>query len=150
MNEELNFSWVIPDKLAGSMGPVLTEELVFLKSNGVRAIVRMEQDTISGEGAGLVDLAEYVPDFNAPTLGQTERILAFIRGQIDSGAPVVVSCKAGVGRIGTVPACYLVHGGESATDAIQRVRSLRPGSIQSPIQLEFVYRYEQRLRNKPS
>ena len=150
MNEELNFSWVIPDKLAGSMGPVLAEELLFLKSNGVQAIVRLEQDTISGEGAGLVDMAEYVPDFNAPTMDQTDRILAFIQAQIDGGAPVVVSCKAGVGRTGTVLACYLVRIGETATDAVQRVRSLRPNSMESPVQLEFVYRYEQRLRNTPS
>ena len=143
----MNFSWMIPNKLVGSMGPVLEQELQYLRSKGVRAIARLEQDTISGEGTRLVDMAEYVPDFGAPTMDQTDRILAFIQGQIDDGAPVVVSCKAGVGRTGTVLACHLVHGGERATDAIQRVRSLRPSSMESAVQMEFMYRYEQRLRN---
>ena len=62
----MNFSWVIPDKLAGCMGPVLREELLYLKGKGVRTIVRLEERTISGEAAGLVDMAEYVPVFCHP------------------------------------------------------------------------------------
>ena len=142
----MNFSWVIPDKLAGSMGPVLMEELLYLKGKGVRAIVRLEQETISGEGAGLIDMAEYVPDFQGPAPSQIDRIIAFIHQQIDNDVPVVVSCKAGQGRTGTVLACYLVHTGYGAKDAIERVRSLRSGSIQSPHQQDFVYRYEERLK----
>ena len=133
-------------KLAGCMGPVLREELLYLKGKGVRTIVRLEEHTVSGEAAGLVDMAEYVPDFEPPTTGQIGRIVAFIHEQMENDAPVAVSCKAGLGRTGTVLACYLVHTGYRAEDALDRVRRVRPGSAESPQQQEFVYMYEERLR----
>ena len=106
----------------------------------------MERRTISGEGAGLVDLAEYVPDTQPPTMPQIDRIVAFIDRQIEDRRAVVVSCMAGIGRTGTVLACYLMHTGYAAKDALEMVRRLRPGSVESPPQEEFVYAYEQRLR----
>ena len=144
----MNFSWVIPGKLAGSMGPVYEEELVYLKDKGVGAIVRMEQRTISGDGVGMVDMGEYVPDMYPPTFPQIDRIIDFIQYQIANDVPVAVSCKAGVGRTGTVLACYLVYTEEyNAGDAIEHLRTLRPGSIESPFQRDFVYRYEERLKS---
>ena len=47
----------------------------------------------------------------------------------------------GVGRTGTVLACYLVHRGATAVDAINRVRELRPGSVQTPEQEAAVLQY---------
>ena len=146
----MNFSWIIPDQLAGSMGPVLPEDLSYLENKGIKAIVRLEPRTISGEELGLVDMAEYVPDFQAPTVSQIDRIIAFVRHHIGNDAPVAVCCKAGLGRTGTVLACYLVHTGYTARDAIERVRSLRPGSVESPFQQEFVYRYEDRQKKGSS
>jgi len=145
----MNFSWVIPHELAGSMGPLHQEELLYLKEKGIGAIVRLEQRTISGEGAGLVDMAEYVPDSQAPTVGQIDRIIAFIGEQIGNDVPVVVCCRAGMGRTGTILACYLVHTGHGAREALDRMRSLRPGSVESPSQQDFVYSYEERLREAP-
>ena len=128
------------------MGPVHLEELLYLKDKGIGAIVRMERQTISGEDAGLLDMAEFVPDGSPPTEGQIDRIVAFIDQEIQRGTPVVVSCRAGIGRTGTVLACYLVHMGHGATDAVKRLKGLRPGSIESPLQLAFVYSYEKRLK----
>ena len=144
----MNFSWVIQGKLAGSMGPVHEEELLYLKERGIGAIVRLERRTISGEGAGLADMGEPVPDSYPPTMSQIDRIIDFINDQVRKDAPVAVSCRAGIGRTGTVLACYLVHTGYSARDALERVRTLRPGSVESPEQLDFVYRYEERLKSQ--
>ena len=144
----MNFSWVIPDKLAGSMGPVHEEELVYLKDQGIGAIVRMEPRTISGDGVGMADLGEYVPDMHPPTFPQVDRMIDFIQNQIANEVPVAVSCRAGMGRTGTVLACYLVYiGCNNARDAIEHLRTLRPGSLESPSQQDFVYRYEERLKS---
>ena len=147
--EYLNFSWVIHGSLAGAQGPVQNRELVFLKLRDVRAIVRMDSQTISGESAELVDFFEPVPDFTAPSLDQIERIVGFISQQIETWErPVVVTCRAGLGRTGTVLACYLVHEGYSADKAINLVRELRPNSIETGKQEDAVHQYAESLRSK--
>jgi atypical dual specificity phosphatase len=142
----MNFSWIIDGKLAGSMGPVNRQQLLHLKDQGVGAVIRMEHRTVSAEEVGLVDMAELVADFAPPTLDQIDRMIAFIDSQIAASTPVAVSCQAGVGRTGTVLACYLVHTGYDADDAIAEVRRLRPRSVEAPGQVEAVYQYQERLR----
>ena len=140
----MNFGWVLKDELAGSQGPVGIRDLSFLYSRGVRAVIRMEERTIaanSGNVVDLVDMFEPVPDFTPPELEQIGRMIEFIDQQVKDEKPVVVSCYAGIGRTGTVLACYLVHRGDNPTDAINRVRQLRPGSIQTTEQEVVVHRY---------
>ena len=140
----MNFGWVLKDELAGSQGPASIRDLFFLHSQGVRAVIRMEERTIaadSGNMADLVDMFEPVPDFTPPKLEQIQRMIEFIDQQTREQKPVVVSCYAGIGRTGTVLACYLVHRGEEPAEAITRVRQLRPGSIQTPEQEAAVHQY---------
>ena len=115
---------------------------MFLKLRDIAAVIRMEEDTISAEALELADLYEPVPDFTAPQIDQIDRMCQFIDQQIESwDHPVVVTCKAGLGRTGTVLACYLVYVGYTAENAIDFVRSQRPGSIESREQEEAVNRY---------
>ena len=140
----MNFSWIIPKKLAGCGGPTRKEDLLELKALGVGATVRMEGRTISADGFGLVDIAEYVPDGSPPTPSQIDRLMAFVDHQLEQGVPVAISCKVGIGRTGTVLACYLVHTGFTSEEAIAEVRQLRPGSIESPPQELAVHLYGER------
>ena len=140
----MNFGWVLENELAGSQGPFSPLDLQFLHGQGVRAVIRMEEETIaadSGDIANLVDMFEPVPDFTAPKLDQIHRMVEFIDQQTREQKPVAVSCYAGIGRTGTVLACYLVHRGEEPAEAIIRVRKLRPGSIQTPQQEAAVHQY---------
>ena len=110
-------------------------------------MIRMEERTIPSDGGGMVDIVdmfEPVPDFTPPTQEQIDRMLAFIDEQNDAGRPVAVSCYAGIGRTGTVLACYLVTKGAWPGDAIAEVRQQRPGSIQTPEQEAAVYEYAER------
>ena len=146
----MNFGWVLKDELAGSQGPASVQDLFFLYSQGVRAVIRMEERTIaadSGNMVDLVDMFEPVPDFTPPGLEQTQRMIDFIDQQTAEQKPVVVSCYAGIGRTGTVLACYLVHRGEEPAEAINRVRQLRPSSIQTPEQEAAVYQYADWAQN---
>ena len=59
---------------------------------------------------------------------------------------VAVHCLAGRGRTGTVLAAYFVHRGLSAREAIQKVRDLRPGSIEVPEQEDAIRAFERSRR----
>ena len=147
--EYLNFSWILPGSLAGSQGPTRRRDLLFLKLKDIRAIIRMEEQTITGETVELVDLYEPVPDSTPPTLDQLERMVLFIQEQIEKWErPVVVTCYAGLGRTGTVLACYLVYSGYTPRAAIDLVRELRPRSIQTVEQEDSVRRFSELLKSQ--
>jgi atypical dual specificity phosphatase len=61
----------------------------------------------------------------------------------------MVHCAAGMGRAGTILACYLVkYQKYSANDAIKKIRKERPGSIQSEMQELAITFYEKHVGNQ--
>jgi atypical dual specificity phosphatase len=143
----MNFSWVLEGSLAGAQGPTNTRDITFLKLNDILAVVRMEENTISTEPWQLLDMYEPVPDFMAPTIDQIDRMVNFVEEQIDTWErPVVVTCAAGIGRTGTILACFFVKVGYQPQEAIDYVRQQRPGSIQSRDQEDAVHQYAKYLK----
>jgi ADP-ribosyl-[dinitrogen reductase] hydrolase len=51
--------------------------------------------------------------------------------ELGQGGRVFIHCYAGLGRTGTVASLILMHYGMSARDAIQAVRAVPPGSIET-------------------
>ena len=138
---KLNFSWVIDGKLAGHEAPLSKQDLVWLKQQGVLALVRLIEKNKAEVSAsqigklGMWDLHEPVPDFDIPKPDQIDRIIQFIDMAISAKSPVGVSCEFGLGRTGTILACYLVKQGLDAIAAIDEVRKKRPGSIETEEQV---------------
>jgi len=54
---------------------------------------------------------------------------------------MAIHCAAGLGRTGVVLACYFIDKGLSATNAIARVRRLRPGSIETAEQEDAIVEF---------
>lgn len=61
-----------------------------------------------------------------------------LRQALHRGERVFVHCRGGLGRAGMVSARLLVELGESAADAIRRVREARPGAIETRAQEAWV------------
>lgn len=63
-----------------------------------------------------------------------------LRGRLRAGFDIVVHCKGGLGRAGMIAARLLVELGVAATEAIARVRAVRPGAIETAAQEAHVRR----------
>jgi atypical dual specificity phosphatase len=149
----LNFSWIVEDRLAGSSGPRSIGDLVSLRKQGIEALVRLvEPDeawlTVKEiNDVGLEDCDEPVRDFTAPTQAQIDKIITYIDSHLERGVPVGVSCNAGIGRTGVILACYLVHKGFTAKDAIELVREKRGRMPEIPEQTVAIEEYWLRIRS---
>jgi atypical dual specificity phosphatase len=140
------FSFIVPERLAGMGAPRDPDAAVdWLQQQGVRNIVSLthpvfDPDRLNAAGFGYLHLP--VEDFTAPELDQIERFVQFVDEAPARGA-TVVHCTAGMGRTGTMLACYLVHQGYDPDRAIAEVRALRPGSIETSEQSAIIHRYAQ-------
>ncbi|MEJ8827112.1 protein-tyrosine phosphatase family protein [Variovorax humicola] len=67
--------------------------------------------------------------------------VAHVRQTIAAGQRVLVHCRGGLGRAGTVAACLLVEHGVTPTQAIERIRLVRPHAIETPAQARYVLNY---------
>jgi len=149
-----NFSFVIEGRLAGMARPgrsrPLQEDLIFLKAQGIGAIVSVTERALDEEivrSFGLQYLHLQVQDYCAPTIQQIEEFLDFLEAAEGTGA-VAVHCFAGQGRTGTMLACALVAQKMSAEEAIRIVRSKRRPSIDTLVQEQAIFDFAA-MRRRP-
>lgn len=66
------------------------------------------------------------------------KVIASVIEKARQGSNVVIHCKGGLGRAGTIGACVLVASGDSPAAAMSNVREARAGAIESREQEAFI------------
>ena len=156
-----NFTWLVPGEIAGMGQPGgyayhplggqerLARDLDLLRREGIRAVVSLTEQPLAEpvlQARDMTYLHLPVADMQPPTLEEALRFVEFSRAAVRAGRPVVVHCRAGMGRTGTMLACYLVEQGMDAARALTRLRRLRPGSVETVGQEGTVRDYADHLK----
>jgi protein-tyrosine phosphatase len=166
--------WIEEGKIAGRRYPT-TEELQYLYDIGFRILVSLEQRLDFSEAEAMGWEVHYfdIEDFTSPTIEQVEAFNRIVEasGIVDGGdddarerggadtstnaedhkansdpKPILVHCRGGYGRTGTMLAAHLIkHRGMSANEAIDFVRVRRPGAVEVKGQVEILAEYEQHV-----
>jgi atypical dual specificity phosphatase len=140
--------WLLPDAVAACVYPDVERGLPGVACLGITVLVNLHErphDTAALARHGLRQVHLPVRDFTPPAPEQIEAGIEAIEAAVAAGQRVAVHCAAGLGRTGTLLACYLVRQGMDPDAAIARIRALRPGSVETPEQVAAVHAYARRL-----
>ncbi|KAL4150633.1 hypothetical protein PRNP1_010034 [Phytophthora ramorum] len=165
------FRWIVPFHLAAMSTPRNQEDIRCLcYSLHVRHVVTLteEEPLPAAWFDGLPNIKNTflpVANYHSPSIPQIDMFMRLWCIGSPAKAPVLVHCGGGKGRAGTMIACYLVAFGfhpspaellqndgvakseswfqpaMTASEAIQALRAMRPGSIETKEQEEAVSTY---------
>ena len=147
MNSDYPVKW-ITENLAGGYAPRSDEDLDGIRNAGIDAIVNL-----CAECYDLHDIERnrgfevyYLPvaDEQAPTLDQLEQVVRWMGNAIASGRKILVHCRFGIGRTGTVLTAYLLSRGMDMHRALKALRHTPAAPATEP-QRDVLEAYAERL-----
>lgn len=140
-NSHISKLWnVLPNKLYGMPAPE-EKDLKNLSDKGVKSIVCLLEDNSNIEAYntnGFESLWLPVPDNEAPTFEQVEKLVEFIDAQNEKNNPVAIHCQGGKGRTGTLIASYLISKGDTFEEAMNKIDKKQPNAIKKDFQINFL------------
>ncbi|XP_032248744.1 dual specificity protein phosphatase CDC14B isoform X1 [Phoca vitulina] len=145
-NGDLN--WIIPDRFIAFCGPHSRTRLEsgyhqhspeayipYFKNHNVTTVIRLNKrmyDAKRFTNAGFDHYDLFFADGSTPTDAIVKEFLDICE---NAEGAIAVHCKAGLGRTGTLIACYIMkHYRMTAAETIAWVRICRPGSVIGPQQ----------------
>lgn len=146
-----NFSWVREDVIAGSAGPVIGKQFDYLLDKGIEVIINLAD--IKYEVSQDLKDKFYVynisiTDFSIPTDLKVMEFWSICKKHMEANNPIVVHCYAGCGRTGTMLAIWilLTQQVKTGVEAIHLIRRLRPCSIETEEQVQFIKEIGQNIQ----
>jgi atypical dual specificity phosphatase len=140
-------TWLEGEQVLACAYPRHESALKWLAQRGISVLVNLHErahDPSLLASHGFTEVHLPVRDFTPPSPEQLEQGVEAIVQGLAAGKRVAVHCGAGLGRTGTLLACYLVHKGLQAEEAIGQIRAARPGSVETPSQEAAVRAYMER------
>ncbi len=143
-----HFTWILENRLASMPFPLTEDAYVVLQQIGIKVIINLTEyldDTplLSAFSVYHIQIASFKEwGHKPPTFQQMQQAVSIIQTSLKSNQPILVHCVHGLGRTGTIIAGYLTTCGFTAQGAIDHVRKLRPGSIETEEQEAIIFEYE--------
>jgi len=146
--ENGDFNWVVPNKFLAFSGPHNKSKIEngymlhapeayipYFKEHNVTTVIRLNKrmyDAKRFTDAGIAHYDLFYVDGSTPTDAILRKFLTI--AETTKGA-IAVHCKAGLGRTGTLIACWMMkHYHYTAPETIAWLRIARPGSVIGPQQ----------------
>ena len=119
-----NFNWVIEKQIAASGIPQSKKDISFI----LVLTTTFPNAFLNNSSLKIKHLS--LIDHSIPSIDKIIEALDFIQTSIDSNFAILIHCRAGKGRTGTILASYFVNSGWDVQKSIKHIRKLRPGSIE--------------------
>ena len=135
--------WLLPGRLMGGEWPA--PHLDWLESRGITVLINLTGRRYRDDRFRIHDIP--VSDGAAPDEAQIGQFCRLVRREVTAKNAVYAHCLAGCGRTGTMMACYLVYRYRREPHAaMERIRGMRPCSIETSAQEEAVSRWALLMR----
>lgn len=144
------FYWLLQGRLGGAPRPGVTTDLALdlsaLARLGTTHLVSLEErlyyDAADVEAHGMLSSELPIDDMAVPGMEAAQGLCRWVENTMATGGVVVLHCRAGLGRTGTMLAAQLIHGGVAAVEALEQARAINPRWVQSDAQVRFLSEFE--------
>jgi len=148
------FLWLKKGLLAGTPKPgvVVDEEydLKALQRVNIKVLISLTEDRFDPELLGQYGIEGWwmpITDMDAPPIDEAIEMCQRVSQQMTKQHAVAYHCKAGLGRTGTMLAAQLIWEGNTALDALEKVRRIEPRWVQSERQVQFLEEFASSIAN---